>query len=69
MNVLILCAVFAVALALGGYLGVRFSNASHQLNADISRFLLVPDGHHRMDAMGLIADSDEFDRDRWRWGR
>ena len=54
MNVLILCAVFAVALALGGYLGVRFSNASHQLNADISRFLLVP---------------DELDRDRWRWGQ
>ena len=54
MTLLIICAVFAVALALGGYLGVRFSNASHQLNADISRFLLVP---------------DELDRDRWRWGR
>ena len=54
MTFLIVCAVFAVALALGGYLGVRFSNASHQLNADISRFLLVPDG---------------LDRDRWRWGQ
>ena len=54
MTLLIICAVFAVALAVGGYIGVRLSNASRHLNADISRYLLVP---------------DELDRDRWRWGQ
>ena len=41
MTVLMFVAVVAVALAVGGYIGVRFANASHKLDADIASLLLV----------------------------
>ena len=52
MTILIICAVIAVCLAVGGYVAVLYATRKHNLNTDLAQFLLVP---------------DELDRDRWRW--
>lgn len=34
-------AVFAVSLSLGGWLGVRYSEAKHRLSGDLTTYLLT----------------------------
>ena len=34
-------AVFAVSLSLGGWLGVRYSEAKHRINRDLTSYLLT----------------------------